>query len=131
MTSILDVKARDEELEIIDPITQEPMGLVINLRSASSPEVSAVNKKYQRKIRDLMMKRKSTIALEEERDIEFMAAAISGWEWKNATLGGKTQLDPLEFTPENVRAVLKAKQLGFIRRQIDQKLSEEGDFLAV
>lgn len=131
MTTIFDVEVNSLELDIIDPVTNDPMGFRVSLRPLTDPVVDKVQKKYAREIRDALMRRKNTQALEEEQAVEVLASAVTGWEWTNATLGGTIALDPVEFTPDNVRQLLRAKKLAFIRRQIDAKLGEEGDFFRV
>lgn len=128
--SILDIEIKNTAVEIIDPVSGEPMGLTVTLRPLSDAAVVKVQNRYAKDIRDALMRRKPTQAMEEERDVETLATAIVGWDWNDATIGGQP-ISPLAFTPENVRAVLRAKKLSFIRRQVDQKLGEEGDFFAV
>lgn len=129
--NILEVETRNQVVEINDPVTHEPMGLKITLRPQSSAEVQRVINKGKREIREAERRNKPTEAVEEQVALDMFVAAIVDWEWDNATLGGTLDLDPLDFTEENVKAVLQSKKLAFIRRDLDKKLGADGDFLQV
>ena len=124
--NLLEIETQNVILDIIDPITDEPMGLQFELLSPSDPVLVRLEKKYRSDLRDAARKGKSTEAIHNAFEIDYPAAAIVNWHWNNATIGGSKPLAPIEFTAENVRAMLKAKKLDFIRRQVNEKLGDDG-----
>lgn len=107
--------------DVIHPGTGEPIGLSVQMRSVYSKEV----KRTERQILDAKIERKGvTTAEESEADaIQFIAASVSDWEWK----------DDLNFhgnKPEcnfkNVVAVLT--ELPWMKDQLDKVLYQTNKF---
>lgn len=111
------------ELEISYP-NGAPSDLVILLRSVESPEVKKVLRKWDG-IATRAKRGRLDFDQKEQANIDFMAAAISGWR------GWEDNSGPIECTTETKRELLTNPATEFIRRQIDEKLGDVGAFLSI
>lgn len=112
-------------LEIIDPISRQPNGLVVEVRSYRSEAV----KRVQRKLGNAAIlankknpKRAGTVEEVEEKTNEIVAASVAGW---NMTNNG----EPVPATPESVMAILSQPRFFYIVEQIDERADEDARFL--
>ncbi len=109
-------------LELKHPATEEPFGVMFDIRSASSPEAKAV----QRKILDKRLERQQRAKLIKadqaiNAEIEQLAACVAGWEWGEHTFGGET----LEYSLKNVCKVLETD---WIFAQVHEAANTIGNF---
>ena len=111
-------------LEILDPITRQPNGLVVEVRSYRSELV----KRLQRRLGNAAIlankrnpKRVGTVEEIEEKTAEIVAAAVAGW---NMTNNG----EPVPATPESVMAIISQPRFYYISEQIDERADEDARF---
>lgn len=111
-------------LEIRNPATGKPTGLVLNLLSADSEPVKKVKRQLLNKAL-ARRNRKATADEVEESNLDLLVAAIESWEWKGDTTwkGGKKP----EFKPDAVREVVSTS---WIRSQIEEAKEDETAFFA-
>ena len=69
-------------LDLRHPVSDEPLGIVFQIRSASSPEARAVERKHvdeiiERQQRGKLIKGDAAI----KRELERVASFIAGWDW--------------------------------------------------
>lgn len=113
------------EVEIMHPVTGQPTGLVIGVRSYRSEAV----KRVQRRITNASIvankrnpRKVGTIEEVEGRTYELIAAAVAYWNMKN---DGKD----VPATPESVISIISQQRYDFIGEQIDAKANEDAGFL--
>lgn len=133
--SFLNISTTTRNIEIEDE-TGQPIGLNIELRPLSSPEVVAITTRHRREIMEAVRKNRDTSSLTERQTAETLGACVVGWTWaaepKITTPQGVTiKLTPMPCTPENAKALMAEKQVGFISRQVDQYLGTESNFFTV
>ncbi|TCV66277.1 hypothetical protein [Neorhizobium sp. S3-V5DH] len=113
------------DLEIIHPVTGQPTGLVVGVRSYRSEAV----KRVQRRLGNAAMlankrnpRKAGTIEEVEEKTTEIVAASVAHW---NMTNGGQ----PVPATPESVMKILSDPRYFFIAEQIDARADEDARFM--
>ena len=109
-------------LEIRNPATGKPTGIVLNLRSMDSEP--ARNVKLANSNKQMMRRnRKLTAADLEEGYIDLLVVLVESWEWKGdaAWRGGKKP----DFKPDVVREVVSTP---WIRNQIAEVTDDEAAF---
>ena len=113
------------ELEIMHPVTGQPTGLVVGVRSYRSEAVKRVqrrlgnaailaNKKNPRKA--------GTVEEVEEKTNEIVAAAVAHW---NMTSNGQ----PVPASPEKVMEIVSQPKFFFIAEQIDARADDDARFM--
>jgi len=112
-------------LEVLDPITAQPNGLVIQVRSYRSEAA----KRVARRIGNASIlaktknpKKAGTIEETEERAYELVAAAIFSWNMKS---GGKD----VPATPEAIIPIISQPRYFFISEQVDERANDDARFL--
>ncbi len=125
MADISSVIASEREVDIVHPVTQEPIGLKLTVRPDSAPEVRAVERKW---LTMGLRGRRITAEQMESRGIEILVAHVSGWAWGNDTNGEACTFDggTPEFNEPNLRKVLKA--LPWIKKQLDVEAGNDSGF---
>ncbi len=113
------------EVEIMHPVTGQPTGLVIGVRSYRSEAV----KRVQRRITNASIvankrnpRKVGTIEEVEGRTYELIAAAVAYWNMKNDE-------KDVPATPESVISIISQQRYDFIGEQIDAKANEDAGFL--
>ena len=113
------------ELEIMHPVTGQPTGLLIGIRSYRSETV----KRIQRRLGNAAIlankknpRKAGTVEEVEEKTNEIVAAAVAHW---NMTNDGQ----PVPATPESVIAVINQPKFFFIAEQIDARADEDARFM--
>lgn len=77
-------------LELVNPATDEKLGIVFQIRSASSPEAKKVLRKHVDEITERVQRGK--LVKGETRlkhELEKAASWIAGWDWGGHTYGGE------------------------------------------
>ena len=104
-------------------------GWFFELRHESAPEVQDVMRKFQAKIRDLTLKRKtsqyqSIVAAHEDT---LRIAPVAGWRWEQGVdeEGGRPA-----FSNRELKNLLNDDKLGwFVKQFIDEEIGSLDDFL--
>lgn len=111
-------------LDIRNPGTGKPTGIVLHLVSPESDPVKKIKRAHANKLIN-RRNRKLTADDFEENQIDIIAAAVASWEWKGdaAWTGGKKP----DFTPDNVRSVVSTP---WIRSQVEEALNDESAFFS-
>lgn len=106
-----------------------PTGMFFELRHESAPEVQKFMSKYQAKIRDLTMKRKTTAStnLMKEHEDGLRIVHVVGWRWENDV---DEEDGRPEFSKRELRTLLQDDVAGFhVRKFIDEEVGSLDDFL--
>lgn len=113
------------ELEIMHPVTGQPTGLMVGVRSYRSETV----KRLQRRLGNAAIiankknpKRAGTVEEVEEKTNEIVAVAVAHW---NMTNNGQ----PVPATAEAVMSVISQPKFFFIAEQIDARADEDARFM--
>jgi DNA primase catalytic subunit len=107
-----------------------PTGWFFKLRHESAAEVQEVMRKFQAKVRDLTLKRKTTayqnlVAVHED---QLRIAHVEGWRWEKGVAETKGRPD---FTRKELSKLLKDEQLSYhIKKFIDEEVGSLDDFLS-
>lgn len=119
-----DIKAVEQEVEILSPRTKKPTGLVFIVNSVQSDEVQ----KVVRERNDAIIARRD-VPDASTHGMNILRAAIVGWRWDgDATFEG----EKLEFTPENVKRVLNSDAgKKFIAPQLTAVVSDVDRFFTI
>ena len=105
------------EIEIRHPGTFEPTGLVMKAISPHDAGAARARRAFQDKAN-----RKRSPEQREQDTVEFLAALVTGWEWKgDASWDDKK----LAFNLANVKTVLSKP---WIRSQVDEEIGELSAF---
>ena len=117
MSSIIDIKASNVEIEIKDDAGIDS-GMRITLCPASDRRVVRAEKQINDQIREGAFKRRGKGLDVDETIVTRLAAHVVGWRYEpNAQWNGQ-DVTELEFTEANVLAVLRHPLLRGIRDQI-------------
>jgi hypothetical protein len=107
----------------------KPTGWFFDLRHESAAEVQEVMRKFQAKVRDLTLKRKTTayqslVAVHED---QLRIAHVAGWRWEQGVDedGGRPT-----FTRKELKTLLNDERLGYhLKKFIDEEVGSLDDFL--
>ena len=107
-----------------------PTGWLFELRHESAGEVQEVMRKFQAKVRDLTLKRKTTayqnLVAEHEDDLRI--AHVAGWSWEN---GIDEENGRPAYTRKELKILLNDKRLGYhLKKFIDEEVGSLDDFLS-
>lgn len=124
------------EIELLHPVSAEPLGVFITiLGKYSEVFVKHIKKNANAAIRraqQLKMRGKpeeiQTIEKLEEKSVEMLAACTIAWR-----TGDKPILmfegEALECTPENAAKIYESDKLPWIRQQVDEAIADLGNFM--
>lgn len=124
------VETKDIEAEFRP--AKKPTGWIFVLRHESAPEVQAVLKTFNAKIRQAMMRRKNSVYEKEseEHADNLRVAHVVTWRWEETAEGEERNFQP-EFSKQELRKLLQHEKLGyFLREFIDDETGTLEAFLA-
>lgn len=104
-------------------------GWFFKLRHESSPEVQRVMKRFNSKVRNVALKRKSSqyeqIMAEHEESLR--VAHVASWRWAD---GDDAEQGRPEFTVQNLKDMMRDPDVGYHLKQfIDEEVASLEDFL--
>ena len=105
----------------------QPTGWFFELRHESAPEVQEVMRRFQAKVRDLTLKRKTSayqnlVAAHED---SLRIAHVAGWRWDKGEGKGRPP-----FSKQELKALLNDDTLGYhLKAFIDEEIGSLEDFL--
>lgn len=107
-----------------------PTGWLFKLRHESAAAVQEVMRKFQAKVRDLTLKRKTTayqnLVAQHEDDLRI--AHVEDWRWEN---GIDEEAGRPAFTRKELKTLLNDKRLGYhLKKFIDEEVGSLDDFLS-
>lgn len=110
-------------LDLLHPLTEEPTGIVFQIRSAESREAQKVQRKhiddiYERRQRGKLIKGSAEI----ERELEKAASYIASWDWGPHDWKGKK--------PDlNMKTAIEVmREAGWIYAQVVEAANKVGNF---
>ena len=115
------------EREVEFKAAGKPTGWIFTLRHESAPEVQAVMRAFQAKVRELALKRKNAAYknLVDEHENTLRAAHVAGWKWAQ----GESDKRPA-FSKKELMTVLDDRKLGYhVKAFIDEEVGSLEDFL--
>ena len=108
----------------------DPTGWFFTLRHESSQEVQECMRRFQAKVRDLTLKRKTTAyqsAVAQHED-QLHVAHVAGWRWEN---GVDEKKGRPAFSKQELRVVLNDPDLGWhVKKFLDEEVGSVEDFLS-
>ena len=119
-------EARDVEFKPVGT----PTGWFFKLRHESAAAVQEVMRRFQAKVRDLTLKRKTTayqnLVATHEDDLRI--AHVEDWSWE---LGVDEDNGRPAFTRKELKTLLNDKRLGYhLKKFIDEEVGSLDDFLS-
>ncbi|TPW26036.1 hypothetical protein [Pararhizobium mangrovi] len=110
-------------LELVHPVTEEKIGITVQIRSVESDEAKRVLRKqldklYERRQRGKMIKGSAEI----DREVEKVAACIAGWDWGDNTWHGEKP----EFSTEKATEIPHSE--GWIFGQVNEAANDISNF---
>lgn len=112
------------DLELTHPITGEPIGVVFQIRSESSPEAKVVvRKEIDSMAVDIRKNKLPPAAKRESFELEKKAACIAGWDWGGQEF--EKGQGVLEYSRENC---IKVLQIDWIYNQVATASADLGNF---
>jgi len=108
----------------------KPTGWRFELRHESSEEVQEVMRRFQTKVRDLTLKRKTTAYqnLVTAHEDELRMAHVAGWSWKG---GDDAEAGRPPYSRKELRTLLNDELLSYHLKQfIDEEVGSLDDFLS-
>lgn len=110
-------------LDLKDPVTDAPLGIVFMIRSASSDAVKKVDRKHldeitERQQRGKMVKGEMRL----QHELERSAAYIASWDWGEHDINGEKPI----LTQKNAVAVLES--VGWIYAQVKEAAETLANF---
>jgi hypothetical protein len=106
-----------------------PTGWFFELRHESAPEVQDVMRKFQAKVRDLTLKRKTTAYqnLVTQHEDGLRIAHVANWRWEK---GEDEKKGRPPFSARELKTLLNDETLGYhLKRFIDEEVGSLDDFL--
>ncbi|WP_174804349.1 hypothetical protein [Martelella limonii] len=111
-------------LDIVNPETDEPVGISMKIRSVSSDDVSAVIRRHTNENVELRQKGKTLSAKKlEEQEAEKTAACIASWDWGENTYGNLGV--PADTWENKVKVLIEQ---GWIYQQVAEAANTFGNF---
>lgn len=119
------------ELELLNPITKEPLGVFIDIIGNESEVLKKhVRETTNARLRQNAMLAKSgkeadveTVEKIDARAIDYLVAATTGW--RNVVYKGKA----LEFSKENAKMLYSAPGMQWIKSQVDVAVGKLENFI--
>jgi hypothetical protein len=122
------VQTVDREVEFRPVGT--PTGWFFTLRHESAPEVQECIRRFQAKVRDLTLKRKTTAyqnAVTAHED-QLHVAHVAGWRWEK---GDDEKKGRPPFSKQELKTVLNDKDIGWhLKKFLDEEVGTLEDFLS-
>ena len=113
-----------ETFDLIDPGTQEPLGVKLELARAGSAIHAAAKHKAVNKVHEALRKGgKNMSQVNEAADLDVLVACTLGWSFSEAVLAGSK---PPELTPENARAFYKRH--GVVKQAAEDLIRDQEAF---
>ena len=114
-------------VDLIHPVTDEPVGITITLLAKTSPKVKAVAHRFADKrlaaaVKDGKKAFRLDSAQMEDESLDILVAATEGWT------GVERDGQPVPCTPDEVRALYSTPGFAWIREQVDRALSDASNF---
>jgi hypothetical protein len=109
------------ELKLVDPSSEEPLGIRFMVRSAESDSVKRISRQHSDKLLS-SRKRKLTASKVEDELLDKAAAAIASWDWGDHSWKGEKP----ELTFEKAREVVE--EAGWIYDQVSAASEERANF---
>jgi hypothetical protein len=112
-------------LELLHPVTDEPLGIAFQIRSAGSKEAKAILRKHTDANIDRQQRRKMISgAMLEQQEAEKAASYIASWNWGDHTWRDEKPV----LTVEKAAEILKAE--GWIYVQVTEAANTVANFIA-
>ena len=113
-----------QTIQITNPADGSAIGISVELASPDSPQVMAVQRKWQDRLLS-KQGRKLTADEMHEQVLDLLAAGVVSWTWADGvTFKGEVPGSDLK----SIKAVLSDPAGAFIARQIDGALANEAGF---
>jgi hypothetical protein len=113
-------------LELVHPVTDEPLGITFQIRSAGSKDAKAVLRRHTDANIDRQQRRKAiSSAMLEQQEAEKAASYIASWDWGDHTWQGEKPVLSMEKAAE----ILKAE--GWIYTQVTEAANTVANFIAL
>ena len=130
--NVNDIKAtvQTETREIEFRPVGSPTGWFFELRHESSSEVQEVMRRFQSKVRDLTLKRKTTAYqnLVNQHEDHLRVAHVARWRWEE---GVDEEDGRPEFSKKELRNLFHDERLGYhLKSFIDEEVGSLDDFLS-
>lgn len=110
-------------LELLHPVTEEPLGITFQIRSAGSKESKAVLRQHTDENTERAQKRKIIKgAVLEKQELEKAASYIASWDWGGNTWRGSKP----EFSMKAAVEILEAE--GWIYAQVVEAATTIANF---
>lgn len=122
------VQTVDREVEF-KPVGRST-GWYFTLRHESAPEVQDVMRRFQAKVRELTLKRKTSAYqdLVARHEDSLRIAHVATWRWDK---GDDAENGRPPFSTKELKAVLNDEQLGYhVKQFIDEEVGSLDDFLS-
>lgn len=121
------LKTSDREVEF--KVSGKATGWIWKLRHESSPEVQAVMKQFQAKVRELALKRKNSAYqnLVADNEDKLRVAHVAGWTW---TQGVDEANGRPAFTKQELKNLLDGPIAYHVKNFIDEEVGSLEDFLS-
>ena len=115
---------KERLVDILDPVKQEPTGIVVSLVSFDDPKLNSIKRKITDDRLRLESRGKTVNAADiENNEYAMIFAAMTGWSWNGDAQFNKTKP---EFNLKNVTEVLE--RLPWMKRQISSAIAEVDAF---
>jgi hypothetical protein len=109
------------ELKLVDPVSEEPLGIRFMIRSAESDAVKKISRQHSDKLL-ASRKKKLTASKVEDELLDKAAAAIASWDWGDHDWKGEKP----ELTFEKAREIVE--EAGFIYDQVSAASEDRANF---
>lgn len=125
MTELTELKPKEIEFEILNPATDDEIGITVKLMSPDDDRMSSIKRRVTDFNLQKQKKGKTIKAVEiEENEIELLAATLTDWDWHGEDV--KFHGEKPDFTIQNVKKVLK--EIPWFKSQVNEKLDDEKGF---
>lgn len=112
-------------LHLKHPVTEEQLGIVFQIRSASSPEVKKIVRRQLDERMERMQRGKLVKGdLAERQEVEKAAAAIASWDWGEQTYKGSVP----EYSFKAACEILSDPQTEWIFAQVSEAANTLANF---
>jgi hypothetical protein len=125
--SLFDIAPQNQELDIVD-VQGHPIGLVVELRPMSSPELQKVERDHKSAMYAAVRKNRDIHPLNDKLRENVICAAVVSFTWADKPTFNGAPLEKFDATKENLQSIARSRKLDWFGDQINEAMGDEKNF---
>ena len=125
--SLFDIAPKNQDLDVVD-VNGHPIGLVVELRPMSSPELQKVERDHKSAMFAAVRKNRDISLLNDKLREDVICASVVSFKWAEKPTFNGNPIEPFEATKENLQKLARSKELNWFSNQINEAMGDEQAF---